>query len=81
MYKLIKHTHRILTGKKANETISDRILSKTRKHLFSLIFALAITNKVTPKKLANAFKGDKIRDFAKKFSTELDKEDEKGCKS
>lgn len=49
----------------------DRMLNRVRGSLMRLVFALAISSKVTPTKLANAFSVEKTDKFAHKFDESL----------
>lgn len=46
-------------------------LDKVRKTMFRLLFALAMSLKVTPKKLAKFYDESKMDEYAKKFTEEL----------
>lgn len=80
MFKF-KKTTKFFDGKSPFE---DEV-QKVKKTMFRLIFALAMSLRVTPKKLAKFFDADKVDEYARKFHDELlivdQKEKEKIVKS
>ncbi len=78
MYKINKITKKTYKDKDSVvSTVYDNILTSIGKNIYRLIFALANALKITPKRLANAYKVEKTDDYAVKFREELRKKIEK----
>ena len=67
MFK-IKKTFRVSNREPLN---TQEELDKMREAMFRLIFALAMSSGVSPKKLAESYDTEKMDSFAKDFSGEL----------
>ena len=64
MYKTYKMTMNTESGNDTKE-------KETRRILFRTIFALATALKISPKRLANMFKPEKLDEYALKFRDEM----------
>ena len=74
MYKLKRSIKSTEEGGSIRSTLLERAVGGLSKNMYKLIFAVAISNKITPKKLANAFNKKKVEEFAFKFREELNKQ-------
>jgi len=53
------------------DTYFDKINSATKKMMFRLVFALAMSVKISPKTLASYFTVEEMEKYAREFNSEL----------
>jgi ACT domain-containing protein len=74
MWKIKRRFTKVTEGDRTFYRVYDSLLSKFKRQVMDIVFAIAITMKVTPKKLVKNMDDKKLTKYAQDFVDEINKQ-------